>query len=243
MSRSTNIYWPISSPDGVTFDKIAANQPVVAGNNIVLKTNVPPGGIAGAFEYNNIVRTIIIDVTIGVGNTTFTINGIGTTVDANGNPEKLLGPITEDVVINGVATGESQNIYTRINSITVDNNVTVSVGFGSSGITRYIYSDYNLNVTPIGAWNAQLYNNHGITYAVYVSLQTPASPNRYGNFTPFGSDNEFPNNFIVAAELAPPASANANAPIISPFSVIWTRVSLCTDDSMYFTYQQQGRGR
>jgi len=244
MSSATTIYWPVSSPDGVTFDQIASPQAIVAGDNIQLKTNVPPGGVTGAFDYNNIVRTIIIDVTVGVGNTTFTINGIGTQVDGNGNPEKLLGPVTENVIINGVGRGESQKIYTRINSITdLDNNVTVSVGFGESGITRYIYNDYNLNVTSIGAWNSEIYNRNILTYAVYTSLNKPVSPNRYGNFTPFGSDCEFPDKFIVAQEIQAPIGTSGYKEIIAPFSVIWARIANCTNDAMYFTYQQQGRGR
>jgi len=266
MTRPTVIYWPPSGPDAVTLIDIAEVQNVQNGAFVQLKAN-NPGLSTGYFSYanivkdnyqssltTNIIRSIKIKYT-SAANVRFIISGIGTPVDALGNPSGLLKPITETIhSLVGVDTiDQSVNIYTQINSIQiVDSDVTnLSVGYGEFGITSYVKVDYNQIATQINGWSLQFLPNPaaaGMQAAVFMSLNKPEIPSQIGTIIPHGFlngasiiDGVDP-VFIPAFALEAPTTQNVfgtlGPPI--PYSVIWATVTGGTTDSMIFTFLQPG---
>lgn len=261
MTRPTVIYWPPSGPDAVTLTGIAAVQDVALDDFVQLKAN-NPGLSTGYFSYSNIIvdtlssslttniiRSIKIKST-SAGAVNFTIIGIGTPVDALGNPTGLLRQITE--VINGVGgidtIDESVNIYTQINSIQVSLSAVtnLSVGYGSFGITNYINVDYNRIATQINASSLQFIPDPaaaGLQASVSISLNKPEIPSQIGNIIPHGLINNTEIAFIPAFRIQAPVNTNTliffpGPPI--PYSVIWSTITGGTTDSMIFTFLQAG---
>lgn len=267
MTRPTVIYWPPSGPDAITLVDIAGVQNVADGSFVQLKAN-NPGLSTGYFSYANIVKdnyqsslTTSIIRSIKIKYTTpgavdFIISGIGTPIDASGNPTGLLQPITE-TIFAGIGVDlilESVNIYTQINSIEVSgSNVTnLSVGYGEFGITSYINVDYNVMAAQINAWSLQFIPNPaagGMQASVSISLNKPEIPSQIGTIIPHGFLNSarimdgLNPIFIPAFQLQAPTNQNTvgsiNGPPL-PYSVIWATITGGTTDALIFTFLQPG---
>jgi hypothetical protein len=260
MTRPTVIYWPPSGPDVNTLIDIAEVQNVANGSFVQLKAN-NPGLSTGYFSYSNIVKdnyqsslttNIIRSIKIkytSAGLVNFIITGIGTPVDALGNPTGLLQPITETInAIIGVGViDESQYIYTQINSIQVSGSAVtnLSVGYGSFGITTYVKVDYNRIANMVNGWSLQFIPNPaaaGMEAAVYMSLNTPEMPSKIGTIIPHGLLNGTELAFIPAFVLEAPTDQNTFGSLGTPvpYSVIWATITDCTTDAMIFTFLQPG---
>ena len=253
MTKPSVYYWPPSTVGGLT-NGIALSQNAPDGSNLVLVGNTP----YGIFSYVNInepnvttsgistdiIRSISITSLGDNSDVTFVIKGIGVSIDGDGNPTSIVGPITEELVGPNDDTVTSVNIYTIINSITVTeaDAVNVSVGYGPNGITSYIYMDTNRNLGPASAANYQLQmiNNAGLTAATYNSLNKPQTPNIYGGLDTYGMVNGVQGPFIPAFSIQTGLTANTIDTLRTVTAVFWVQVSDCTTDSMFLTFEQQG---
>ena len=198
---------------------IAPLQTLAGAGNLILKGN--------PYIFDKVARKVSF---VGAG-VNFTITGIGSPVNmADGNPTQLWGPISE-VVAGGA---ESVNIYTQVISISVPGPaVNVSAGFGTSGITDYVFLDYN---RPYFGGSISIYyqTTGAATVDIYFSLDKPQTPNiQFGTL-----NNHMP---IVAFPFASnPITVSTFAPIESPISTIWTNITGTTTDSIQIAVLQQG---
>jgi len=233
---------------------IAGNQSVPNGGNLALNANTP--GTPGAFSYINILSTspdINIDVIRSISlmsqagsdnsGVTFVIVGIGVSVDGDGNPTGIIGPISEDITGPGDGlTVSSVNIYTQINSIavTVADSTNISVSLGPFGITPYVSIDTNRTFAAITA-QLQFYSRDTITATVNVSLNKPESPDNNGQLIPFGLIDLTPDIFLPAFPIITDAIDNVLQTVIVPIAVIWATIkNTGSGDALYFTILQQG---
>lgn len=126
MSRSAIYYWAPSDGNGYQ-NGIARIQSAQIGDNLVLVSNTTNG----VFSYINtvnpytsttgvssdVIRSISFTSGPSISNTgvRFVINGIGTPIDGEGNPTRVIGPISETVTgPDVISTVTSANIYTEI---------------------------------------------------------------------------------------------------------------------------------
>jgi hypothetical protein len=258
MSHPLTIYWPPSVSNKAV---IASSQPVGAGGNLVLNSNIPssqvnPANVNGPYIFDKVARTVSFTSVPGyVG--TITITGIGSHVDTNGNPTQNFSLVTstESYSIPANDTDASSYIWKQINSISIGTATTgLSAGFGISGITDYMFMDSNRT-----GWYAtaqvQVINANSLSYTVYQSLTKPETPNiQYGNL------NVFPQNIPATPvphlinnvsttgliyEYGPFTGAATPAillPLTTPVAMVWATISntAYTNESLYFTTLQQG---
>lgn len=218
---------------------IAAAQTTTANNqSLVLKSSVASLP-QGPYIYDRVIRKISIlrDNTEGVA--TATITGIGSPVDpATGNPTQVLGLISEDLETTINDFVESINIYSQIISITIDNPINsptaIKVGFGDSGITDYVFLDYNRKIFQTSV-QLQFLNHATSSVTVYQSLTKPQVPNSDGNLTNYQPIPAFP----VSSDLTD-AVNNQIGTLLSPVALTWANVQVTNDDSIIFTVLQQG---
>lgn len=215
---------------------IASVQTIgAAGGNLVLNSNAP-NLPQGPYIYDRVIRKVLITGP----EVEFTITGIGSPVDASGNPTQVLGPVTEQVTGSLVGT-ESINIYSQVISISLDGlgpAEDVSAGFGGSGITDYVFLDYNRKSFQASA-QLQFINqdgDHPLTVTVYQTLSKPQTPNisfgNLDNFSPLPA-------FAVSAPLTG-ATTNQLGILQSPVSLVWANMNNTAADSLFFTVLQQG---
>jgi hypothetical protein len=166
-------------------------------------------------------------------------------VNSVGNPTQPVDtPIQETITAGPNAnTIYSEYIYSRIDSISVNGAVQdISVGFGSFGITTYLFPDLNRK-----AWyanvNSQVLEQTNLTYTCYVSPNTPYVPGTNGTFLPF---TYFTTDPIPAFPvlLMQNATTNVTQILITPMSTIWWVVTdnlvENADETAIFTLVQQG---
>ncbi len=229
MSSPIAILWPPTNTNG-----IALQQNVLAGQMLVLKSPLPDYPNA-AFMYDKMIRNISITSANNLSAATFTVRGIGSPVDANGNPTQTIHEITEDIVGPNANTVPSLNVYSQIISITVDVNVNaVSVGFGDHGITDYVFLDSNRTFYSCAA-QFQFITTAGAIATAYHSLSRPQYINSLQgnliNFQPLPA-------FDVSANMTN-ATNNQYSPV--PMTrTVWSSISNTGTDSIYFTVVQQG---
>jgi len=253
MTKSSVYYWPPSTVEGFT-DDIALNQDALEDSNLILVSNTP----WGVFSYINIntpqtttsgvstdiIRSISITSEDDNSGVTFVISGIGVSVDGDGNPTSIVGPITEELVGPDSDTVTSVNIYTIINSITATraDAINVSVGYGPNGITSYIYMDTNRNLGPANApsYTLKMLDNEGLTASTYFSLNKPQTPNIYGGFDTYGVVNGVQGPFIPAFSIETDLTEDTIFTLHTVYSVFWVQVANCTTDSMFLTFDQPG---
>ncbi|HXB12245.1 MAG TPA: hypothetical protein VNZ45_09685 [Bacteroidia bacterium] len=219
MSQPFCYYWPPTIVAGVsntlgTYTLLTAAEGNFLGTQGNLVCNVPhqPGAFAYANIINpklttpgittNIIRSIEITGAADTGGTNFTISGIGSPVDVNGNPTQIVAPITEQITgATDVLTVVSQNVYTVINSITVDRDTSqASIGYGPNGITNYYINDLNRNVVQgFGSTYSQYFVNNDTnqSVAVFVSLNYPESSNGTQSFDGIVNPNPPPPDYLV----------------------------------------------
>jgi hypothetical protein len=229
----------------------------------VIPVDVPASpGIGGIFSYintlnpNTTTSTITTDIIRSVNLTShdgsdnsgvqFGILGIGTPVDANGNPTGIIAPIYEQITGPAAdATVTSVNIYTAVYEILIVNNMpalNISAGYGPNGITNYWRYDYNRNTAAVysASYTLQMIDNATLMAAVYGSMNNPEYPNTMGGLIPFGVINGNSVTFIPAIEFTAPTNTFTYNTLYSSLDVVWAQVDTTTTDSMLFTIVQEG---
>jgi len=232
MSSYTVIPWlPALLKDNVPDSSIASGQNTSANNqNLVLNSTVP-NLPQGPYIYDRVVRSIIIYCTTNVA---CVVTGIGSPVDTtNKNPTQALGTVTENITITDSISQESDNIYSQILSITVSTAVNgISAGFGTFGITDYVFLDYNRKIFQA---NVQLQFATGDTANgnVYQSLTKPYIITPDGDVNNFQPIPAFP---VTLTEVNP----NQIGTLLSPVALTWATITGTTTTPIYFTVLQQG---
>jgi hypothetical protein len=234
--------------------KIHSNQP-----------NMPNVSVnnSGVYYYDSMIRSVSLTSSADLSGINFTITGLGTPIDGtstvvgpNGsNPTQVLSVISETIAGPSPGAGEpvlgttqTANIYARIDSITTNAPVPfpgVSVGFGSFGITAYIFLNLNVpggfgqafaiqgNPTPI--------TEPEFVYAFWGSLTAPESINNlYGNLIPYPQP-------IPAWQFAGSFNNNngygSSVNDFNIFKIIWTNVNDTAGDGnggLYVDFVQVG---
>jgi hypothetical protein len=227
MSHPRVISWlPINT------ELIAYSQSVEADSNLALNSSVP-GQPKGEFIYDKVIRQVQLTSTGDESAVQFTITGIGSPVDANGNPTQVVSLISE--VVSGptnVLPTNSVNIYQKVISISPNADVdNISAGSGPNGITDFIFLDYNKTNGQANV-SIQFISPTTISATGYVSLNKPQEIDiNYGNLlsSPF-----------LAIEVINTTSEDTFIELPMPLAVVWLSVSETDADSLNFTVLQQG---
>jgi len=205
---------------------VAPVQTLAAAGPVALNANVPnlPNG---PYRFDRVARTVTIT---GAGN--FTITGIGSPVDANGNPTQVYALISE--VVAGGAT--SVNVYVEVSSIVAAAaGANYSAGFGATGVTDYVFLDYNRTMFQTTV-QVQVLNYTAIVATVYQSLSKPQTVN-----TVFGNlDNFQPIPAFAVTTTTPAGTHNQIGNTFSPVTMVWATMSATAGETLYFTVLQQG---
>ena len=248
MSQAWIIDWPSTNGN---LETIASLQTLAGAGSMQLNTNIGPNNVLaypnntnpnGPYIYNGVTRTVSLTAAGNESGVNFTISGLGSAVDANGNPTGLTNvPISETIAGPNGNTVYTDTVFTQINSITTNGAIgATSAGFGDSGITNYIFPDYNRT-----AWYAscsgQVFNQSDLLYTAYVSLNKPSYPGTQGNLLPF-IGGEIPTFQAIADMIG--AAGNEISQIPYPVATIWFEVhnNLAGNvgESAIFTVLQQG---
>lgn len=245
MSSPTVIRW---LPGSSNTEAIATSANNLLGanvaGNLVLNSSVP-GFSQGSFIYDKVIRNISLASAQNLSGRSFTISGIGSPVDGDGNPTQVLAPIIETPITGpNTNTVYSANVYSQINSISYTSNATpgsIKVGFGNFGITDYVFLDYN-RIMFATSLQVQFITVNTSTVSVYQSLNKPQSPNiQYGNLDNFQPIPAF--NVASFDEVA----IKTFGYLTSPASIVWATISSTTvsptpptSSEIYFTVLQQG---
>lgn len=216
----------------INFTLIAPSQSLGAAGNLILNSSVT-GQPKGAFIYDKVIRQILLTTTGDESAVNFTITGIGSPVDVNGNPTQAVSLIQETVAgPTAVAPRSSANIYQQIISISANGAVAnISVGSGHNGITDFVFLNYN-SVFGNANCTFNFLNINTISATGYVSLNKPQVPNiNTGNLI---------NSIFYAHEFIANTTLNTFSEIPTPCAVVWLTISNTTTDSLNFTVLQQG---
>lgn len=230
MSHPRVISWlPIDT------ELIADAQSVEADANLVLNSSVP-GLPKGAFIYDKVIRQVQLTSTGDESAVNFTITGIGSPVDANGNPTQVVSLISE--VLTGptaVLPTNSVNIYQQVISISADDDVTdISVGSGPNGITDFVFFDYNRLVCQ-GSISIEFIGQTTISATGYTSLNKPQEIDiNQGNLI------SYPSTPFLIHEIIASTTTNVLTPLQLPLAVVWLSVDATSTDSLNLTVLQQG---
>jgi hypothetical protein len=238
MSKPEVLYW---APSGSNLATIGPVQSLAAAGALTIVSNQYNSQVStnGAYVFEGCKRNVALSSVPDNSARTFTITGYGSAVDVDGNPtDANFSLITE--TINGPNNSSvfSANIYKSIVSITASGAVdAVSIGFGSQGVTDYIFLDYN-RTAFYATCQAQIINPVTLTYTTYVTLTKPQTPN-----IEFGNLDNFP-YALPAFPIATMTNANDNQIAQIPYPVVATWVNISdnsgVNESLYFTVLQQG---
>lgn len=279
MSKAQVIYWDASAGnEGI----IASAQTALANGYLQLNSNLPSvpsptglsinannqtslsnyGSMSSGFSLYPNIRRLSVTASGNLSAVNMTITGYGSPIDVTGNPTGPLNQLlTETHALPNATTNYlwSTNIYNRILSAQVSATTgasTVSLGYGTSGVTEYIFPDddrFGWYATASG----QVFNSGTgtLTYTCYVSLNKPYTPGSQGNILPF-IGTQIPtyaknipaftlnNMFTPAANNnLETATANQICLIPSPIATLWFNVTDGTPanhGSAIFTFLQQG---
>lgn len=235
MSQPTVIYWaPVTGNTAV----ISSLQNYSGAGNLTLNSNVPNSPISnnGPYVYDGVARTVSFTSANNLSARTITITGIGSAVDANGNPTQSLGTvITETLSGPNANTVNSAKIYKQIDSISINGAANaLSVGFGASGIGTFTYTDYDRTGWYASCQTA-VYNRTTLTHTVYLSLTKPETIDyKYGNLIAY--PQAIPTFPLGAVDSAVSQLLAISIPVV----LAWVNVKATAGDSMYFTVLQQG---
>jgi hypothetical protein len=252
MSQAWIISWDSASTNQET---IASLQSATAAATMQLNPTSWPNNVLaypnntnpnGPYFYQQVARTVALISTMNNTAVSFTISGHGSPVDGDGNPTGLLNALISETITgpNIGAPSFSANIYTQIISITSNAAFAdVSAGFGISGITQFIFPDYDRN-SWYASCSAQVIDQTDLTYTGYLSLNKPTYPGfapNAGTIVPFVGGQIPP--FPIATDMTG-ATTNEIAQIDYPVATIWFTVSTNNIDNAgeraVFTILQQG---
>lgn len=271
MSISSHIFWPDAASNEAT---IAPLQSVGADLTVKIQSNQPnmpnvPVNNSGIYYYNSMLRTISFNSAsdLQAMGVRFTVTGLSAPVDGDGNPTETLSVFTEGP-INAPNPDPtfSARVYARIDSIKtsvpIPDPFQVSVGFGTKGITSYIF--LNMDVSPPQHWAIQGQPSDAsaaLAYDFYGSLSVPETINTlYGNLTPFPTviPQHIPSFPLTAlaidTDILISNTSNfynsSTFPFPSMVRMLWANVNdgsntalVASTSSLYFTFYQQGIAR
>lgn len=261
MSQPSVIWWQpcVGNEQRIaTLQDVATVLPDAAtGGNLILNSGSPgTPETPETFTYNKMIRSIIIHSPDDLTGVTFVVSGIGAPINpappgGDGSPSQILSPITENIVAGNPTDAESVNIYSKITSIVATRAVpggpatNVTVGFGTFGITDYVFLDYNRTAAMLSTATLQFVNQTSISGSVYMSLNRPESPDisQGGLLIPFGTENGEYVTFIPGFELIASTTTNDYDAFTYAFTIVWAPVSSTSrivPDSLYFTFLQPG---
>lgn len=235
MSQPVVRYWASTTANIAT---ISSLQNYSGAGNIIINSNLPNSPISTYGPYvfdSNVARSIAFTSVNNLSARNLTITGLGSAVDASGNPTQPLNTsITEVIAGPNANTVNTTHIWTQIDSITIDGSANaLEVGFGSNGILRYIFPDYDV-ITWHATVQAAVYNRTNLTYTVYQTLTKPEMPTLAGNLKPYPLA-------IPAFSLGTVGGfANQLITIPSPNVMTWATIEAAEDEEVYFTFLQQG---
>lgn len=266
MSQPITIYWPPAVGNEAI---ISSSQSYTAPGNVILNSNVPssqvnPANPNGPYIFDGVARALSFTSISGFAGDII-IQGIGTTLDINGNPGPFsLTTETLDIAIFDGDTVYTDSIWKQINSIHLSHGTGgFSVGFGNFGITNYIFMDSNrtgwyatAQVQAINPAN----ETDGLKYTVYQTLTKPETPNiQYGNLdvfpqtipatpVPFLINNVDVSPTGIVYGTWPSTGLLAYTfpkmifPLTTPIAMVWASISdnNAADEALYFTVIQQG---
>ena len=223
---------------------IAPLQTLAAAGNLAINVN-NSNLSSNSYVYDRVIRTVSITSANNLSGVQFTISGIGSPVDGDGNPTQVLGDYAITVTGPNANTVRTSGIFSQIRSIITNGAANgVSVGFGLTGITDYVFLDYNRHMFQT---SVQLHFNAlplptTLQATVYQSLSKPQYLNNpnvdIGQFTqtaPIAA-------FAVAANLTN-ATNNQIGSLQAPVAITWANMSVtgaAGTDSLIFTVEQQG---
>jgi hypothetical protein len=216
----------------VNTDVSTINWAIMPGGNLVLNSKVPTQP-QGPFIYDKVIRQVQLTSTGDESGVQFTITGIGSPVDTNGNPTQVIALISEVVIgPTSVLPTNSANIYQQVISISANAAVdNISVGSGPDGITDFIFLDYNKSIGQANV-SVQFVDFVDISTTGYMSLNKP----QYIDID-FGNLKSSP---FLATEFLSPTQADKFTGLQMPLAIVWLSVKDTTTDSLYFTVLQQG---
>lgn len=235
MSLATNIVW---SPSSSNTDVISSLQNYSGAGNMIINSNEFTSQVtkSGPYRFEHVLRTVSFTSANDLSSRNITINGIGSAVDANGNPTQPLNtPVSETISGPNANTVYTSTIYRQIDSISIDGAANgLSAGFGKSGITTYVFPDYD-RTGWYASFQTAIYNHTTLTHTVYVSLTKPDvfSPTT-GKFIPYPYEiPAFPIGTVDSA-------VNQLISTQYPLAVCWANIKNNDDETLYFTVLQQG---
>ncbi len=239
MSQPVVVYWPAAVGNTGT---ISSSQNYAGAGNLILNSNLrnSPVSTSGPYIYDKMIRTVSFTSPNNLSALNITITGLGSAVDGAGNPTQPLDtPIVEVRAGPNVNTVNTAHIFKQIDSIAVSGAAAaLSAGFGSSGITEYVFMDYN-KIGWYASCQVQVLNRATLLYTTYESLTKPETVNSmYGNLDVFPAQIPgFPVNAGMTA-----ASTNQIAELPFPIVMTWVTISANTTaaEALYFTVLQQG---
>lgn len=255
--------------NSITPIPIPSSLPSYVGKTPTQQPDLPPNVLPFAYRdilpldptiSTDIIRSIDLFSTADNTGVDYVVKGIGVKVDALGNPDGLLGPVTQTItgpaantIVPSVPLIGDGYIYTQINSITPTGGDAdlIEVGYGTQGITNYIFTDNNRNVVQnySNTWSTQVFNHNAITSTFYCSLNTPQRVNSTrGTLATFGrieTLNATLPAFIPAFPIVPLTVVGANALgfiFENGSSTVWLNIANNSeiDESLFFTFIQQG---
>ncbi len=241
MSYPIVIPWLPSTTNKAT---IAPVQTLAAAGSLKLSPN--NSGLSNSnYVYDRVIRSVSLTSVNNLSGVSFTITGIGSPVDENGNPTQVLSQVSEVLAGPNANTVQSVNIYSQIISITTNAAAAaVSAGFGTSGITDYVFLDYNRYIfqASVQLQFTVLPAATTLQATVYQSLSRPEYLNNpnvpQGQFTQTAPIPAFE----VAANLTN-AVGNQIGSLQAPVAITWANMSVTGapgTDSLIFTVEQQG---
>lgn len=235
MSQPVVRYWASATANLST---ISSLQNYSGAGNVIINSNLPNSPISTYGPYvfdSNVARSIAFTSLLNLSARNLTVKGLGSAVDGSGNPTQPLNTsITEVIAGPNANTVNTTNIWTRIDSITIDGAANgLQVGFGNKGILGYIFPDYDV-ITWDATVQAAVYNRTTLTYTVYQTLTKPEMPNLAGNLTPYPKA-------IPAFSIGTVGGfANQLITFPSPVVMTWATIAAAASEEVYFTFLQQG---
>ena len=216
---------------------ISSLQDYPGAGNLILNSNVSNSSISyyGPYIYNKVIRTVSFTSVNNLSGVTITINGLGSAVDANGNPTQSLGTsITETLAGPNANTVNTVHIFKQIDSISINGAAAgLSAGFGPSGICEYILVDYN-RVGWYASYQTAIYNRTTLTHTVYITLTKPEVPTYEGNLKPYPE-------VIPAFEIGTvDSTVNQLLNTAYPIVMCWATIKATSGETFYFTALEQG---
>lgn len=233
MSQPVVKYWAPATTNTAT---ISSLQDYAAAGNLILNPTSFNSQVSknGPYVYDGVIRKVSFTSANNLSARTITISGIGSAIDAAGNPTAALASITENLSGPNANTIQSANIYSQIDSISINGAANgLSAGFGNAGITSYVFADYD-RTAWYATYQAAIYARTTLTYTVYISATKPQTPTVDGRLTTYPE--------VIPSFALGTADATVDQMLTTAYPVVlaWATIKDAAAERFYFTVLQQG---